>query len=689
MRSVVLAALAFFVAPATVFGSVSMIVREVPLHGERTLASSARTKFDLVGLHWRGPGSVAFRTRSLSGRWSAWQAAAPEAEDLPDARSAETRRSRGGWRLGNPYWTGPSDSIQYRLRGRVERLRAYFVRSPDIRIPLRRLSIAGSPPILTRLAWGADESIRRAPPQFAPSVQFALVHHTAGSNSYSASQSAAIVRGIEVYHVRGNGWNDIGYNFLVDKYGQVFEGRYGGVDKNVIGAHAEGFNTGSTGIALLGTYGSAAPPAVARTALANLLAWRLDVAHVDPLSMLTWTSGGNARFPSGVPVTLRSVSGHRDTGFTSCPGAALYAQLNAIAQQAAAAGLPKLFAPLVQGDVGGPVRFRARLSEPLAWTVSVADRVGTVLATGAGTGQEVDWTWDATAVPRGQYTYAIGAGETVRPATGTVGTKPVALKITRAAAKPRTLTPNGDGQTDSSVISYSLTAPATVTVAVRAPDGTQVAVLFSQPRAAGKQTFRFAAPGIADGRYDIVLTATDSFATVTATVPVLVDRTVKGFAASPRVASPNGDGVADDLTLAFELSRPASVRIDALQAGKSLAAVYSAQLPAGPQTVTWNGGGLRDGRYVVALTATNEIGVVVQTADAVLDTTAPVLRAISFRRLQFSVNEPATVRLTLNGRIYTRTVRAGPFSFARAQVRRVRMSARDAAGNVSRVLRWP
>ena len=131
--------------------------------------------------------------------------------------------------------------------------------------------MTGSPPLLGREAWGANEAIRRAPPSYAASVQFALVHHTAGNNSYTASQSAAIVRGIEVYHVKGNGWNDIGYNFLVDKYGQVFEGRYGGVDKNVIGAHAEGFNTGSVGVAVLGTYGSAAPPAVARTALADLL----------------------------------------------------------------------------------------------------------------------------------------------------------------------------------------------------------------------------------------------------------------------------------------------------------------------------------------------------------------------------------------------------------------------------------
>ena len=261
-------------------------MREVPLHGERTLAA-ATPEFDLVGLHWRGSGAVQFRTRSPAGKWSAWRRADPEAEDLPNAGTAEAR-AEGGWRIGNPYWTGAADAIQYRLHGRVDRLRAYFVRSPEVRIPLRRVSMVGSPLMLSREVWGANEAIRRAPPSYAPSVQFALVHHTAGTNSYTASQSAAIVRGIEIYHVKGNGWNDIGYNFLVDKYGQVFEGRYGGVDRPVIGAHAEGFNTGSVGVAVLGSYGSSAPPKVARTALANLLAWRLDIAHVDPTSSLTW-----------------------------------------------------------------------------------------------------------------------------------------------------------------------------------------------------------------------------------------------------------------------------------------------------------------------------------------------------------------------------------------------------------------
>ncbi len=688
MRSLLVATLLFFATPAAAFGGASLTMREVPLHGGRTLAA-VTPEFDMVGLHWRGTGSVHFRTRSLAGRWSAWQRGDAEAEDLPNAGSAEARAARG-WRVGNPYWTGPSDRIEYRLRGPVERLRAYFVRSPEIRIPLRRVSMTGSPPILGREAWGANEAIRREPPRYAPSVQFALVHHTAGTNSYTASQSAAIVRGIEVYHVKGNGWNDIGYNFLVDRYGQVFEGRYGGVDKNVIGAHAEGFNTGSAGVAVLGTYGSAAPSFAARTALAGLLAWRLDVAHVDPLSTLTWASGGNARFPSGIPVVLRAVSGHRDTGFTTCPGAALYAQLDAIAQQAAAVGLPKLYAPSVRGDIGGQVRFRARLSEPLPWTVTVADATGSIVASTTGTSQDIDWTWDAATAAQGSYSWTIAAGEAVRPAGGTIGAKPVALAISSATALPRTITPNGDGQTDSSLISYTLSAPATVTATLLGPDGRDLSVLFSQQKRPGKQSFRFAAAGIADGRYEIVLSANDGRTTVALAVPVLVDRTVRRFTTVPAAVSPNGDGVADELTFGFELTHAASVRLDIAQAGKTLVPVYSADLSVGPQTVAWSPSGLKDGKYAAVLTATNDVGSVVHTVLFRIDTVAPVLRALSFRGLRFRVTEPATVSLTVNGKRVTRVVRAGAFFFRPVgRVRSARIVAQDAAGNVSRTLNFP
>src|SRR5438132_2528038 len=177
-------------APAVARAGTTIVARDVPLRGERTLASSTTPRFDLVGLHWRGSGSVGFRTRSVAGVWSSWRPAAPEVEDGPD------HPVQPGWRIGNPYWTGTSDRIAYRLHGRVTRVRAYFVWSADDQLPLRRLSIAGSPPIILRGAWGADETIRRAAPRYAESVRYAVVHHTAGTNSYTRTQSAAIVRGI-------------------------------------------------------------------------------------------------------------------------------------------------------------------------------------------------------------------------------------------------------------------------------------------------------------------------------------------------------------------------------------------------------------------------------------------------------------------------------------------------------------
>src|SRR3954447_20676143 len=652
-------------------------MREVRLHGERTLAAVPPARFDMVGLHWRGSGAVDFRVHSIAGRWGKWHPAAPEAEDLSDNPSRS-------WRLGNPYWVGASNRIAFRLHGSVTRLRAYFIQSTEARIPLRRVSMTGSPSLIARLAWGANESIRRAAPRYARAVQFAVVHHTAGTNSYSASQSAAIVRGIEVYHVKGNGWNDIGYNFLVDKYGQVFEGRYGGADKNVIGAHAEGFNTGSVGVALIGTYQSAAPTTAEKTALADLLAWRLDLAHVDPLSTVTYASGGNARFPAGTPVFLRAVSGHRDTGFTTCPGAVVYAQLAALARQAAVSGLPKLYAPTVQGQLGGLVRFKARLSTPLPWSVTVSGSDG-VVATGTGTSDVIDWTWDASTAPQSSYTWAISAPD-VRPATGFVGTAPVALAIKSLAATPRTIT-------QTTRISYSPTPAATVTAPLRNAAGPDVATLFTQRHEPGKQSFTLTATNIPEGHFQLVLTASNGKSSVSASVPVVIDRTVTRFAVvtarpvplfAPTPAVTNGE-----VTFAFDLARVAAVRLDIQRAGKTVAPVYAATAPPGTQSVTWNAAATKDGVYAGALTTSGEVGSATRTALFRVDRTPPTLRARSYRGLRFWVSEPAKVTLVVNGARIVRSVRAGTFSFAHGRVRAVRILARDAAGNVSRTLKFP
>src|SRR5439155_899905 len=143
-------------------------------------SAQASRRFDLVGLHWQGPGSVAFRVRSVAGRWSPWHAAAPESDDRPDAGSAEARRVRS-WRLGSPWWVGPSTRIEYRLTGNVRRLRAFLVRSPVepvVRVP----ASAATPAIVTRAEWNADESIRQSPPQYADDMRFAVVHHPAGTH---------------------------------------------------------------------------------------------------------------------------------------------------------------------------------------------------------------------------------------------------------------------------------------------------------------------------------------------------------------------------------------------------------------------------------------------------------------------------------------------------------------------------
>ena len=681
---------AVLAAPASALaGGPTLTVRDVPLHaGARSLAAAA-PRFNMVAVHWRGAGSVLFRTRDGGSAWSAWQIA--DADLSPDSRSTENRIS--GWHLGNIVWTRTADAIRFRTTGRVTQLRAYYVWSPAERTSMRRLAIANAPPIIPRLAWGADESIRRVPPQYATAIHFAVVHHTAGSNIYTAAQSAAIVRGIELYHVEGNGWNDIGYNFLVDKYGQIFEGRYGGVDKAVVGAHSLGFNVGSFGVAVLGDYGTSGISDAAKKALEQLLAWKLDLAHVDPLSTLQWLSGGNPRFPAGVPVLLRAISGHRDTGFTDCPGNALYAQLPQIAKDVAALGGPKLYAPQAVGKLGGPIRFSGRLSASLPWTVTVVDPSGATAAQGSGTGTTVDWTWDATLAPLQRYTWTIAAAN-VRPGTGTIGSGSgsVALALQKAAAAPALVSPGGDPTDDTTTISYTLTAPATVTATFVDPNGTTLSTLFSNPELAGAQTFTFTATaGLPNGLYTIQLAAaTPAGKTATASVPLTVDDTLAAFVAQPTVFSAAKGGSA---TLTFTLTRgPVNVQLQVLQGTTVVATPTVASLDVGPQTLSWNGmlddgTNAPDGSYTLALQITDPFMTFTRTATVTLDSTPPVITVLSYKTLRFRLSEPATLTLIVGANRYSRTLKtaAATYFWLKQKPRAYRLIATDAAGNVSSV----
>lgn len=155
-----------------------------------------------------------------------------------------------------------------------------------------------------------------------------FVHHTDTSNDYACSDAPTVIRAIYQYHVKSNGWRDIGYNFLVDKCGTVYEGRAGGVAEPVLGAHTLGFNTDSAGVAALGTYVSTPVPAPQAEGIAAVAAWKLGLTGQDPKGTATLISSSDgSRFKAGTPATFNTVSGHRDAFNTQCPGDALYAQL--------------------------------------------------------------------------------------------------------------------------------------------------------------------------------------------------------------------------------------------------------------------------------------------------------------------------------------------------------------------------
>ncbi|WP_031509756.1 peptidoglycan recognition protein family protein [Streptomyces megasporus] len=193
--------------------------------------------------------------------------------------------------------------------------------------------IGPRPAIVTRRGWGADESIRGSF-LYTNTVKVAFVHHTAASNNYSCSQSASIIRGIYRYHVKSNGWRDVGYNFFVDKCGKIFEGRAGGVAKPVMGAHTYGFNADSTGIAVLGTYNTTNPSNAAVNAVSSLVAWKLGLHGVNPKGTAVMTSAGG-KYSKGTKVRFNTVSGHRDGYVTGCPGDRLYGKLGTIRNNAA------------------------------------------------------------------------------------------------------------------------------------------------------------------------------------------------------------------------------------------------------------------------------------------------------------------------------------------------------------------
>jgi hypothetical protein len=317
-------------------------VRSAPLR--------APARFNLVGLRWRGRAepSVAVRVRRDGGTWSQWKSLEAHADHNPDPRRGERSVA-----ASDPLWVGEADALQYRLSRRVPGLRLHFVNVNGTATPAERLRTAlrraantavstlaagltggeahaqdGKPAIVRRRDWGAS----KCPPREAPSygtVRAAYVHHTVSLNDYTPEEAPGIVLAICRYHRNSNGWNDIGYQALVDKYGVLYEGRAGGLDKPVLGANAQGFNAQSAGIASIGDNTSVGLSDTVLDSLAAFIRWKLTLHGVPLTGDTTLVSAGGAtsRFAAGRRVRVPRILGHRDTNSTACPGTALYSQL--------------------------------------------------------------------------------------------------------------------------------------------------------------------------------------------------------------------------------------------------------------------------------------------------------------------------------------------------------------------------
>lgn len=341
--------------------------------GERKLPRTETEQFSLVGVSWSGAlkpleGTAQVRTRGLeSGEWGAWRSLELNAAPPEDVEAGMRGASQ-------PLWVGPSDGVEARVLHEdgttaalpkdleVNLVDPGVVTEAETRVdapepaafvtdespspspspePTAPPSTMPQPPVTSRADWGADESKSPDPSEYNAEVKAVFVHHTDGANDYDCAESPAIVRGIYAYHTEVNGWNDVGYNFLVDKCGTVFEGRKGGIDRPVLGAHTYGFNRESAGIAVLGTHVTGAASDAALASVARVTAWKLGQYGADPAGSVQLTAGATqtnyfgTAFTAGEQYTFHRVSGHRDGFLTQCPGDALYAQLPTVRTWAA------------------------------------------------------------------------------------------------------------------------------------------------------------------------------------------------------------------------------------------------------------------------------------------------------------------------------------------------------------------
>jgi hypothetical protein len=310
-----------------------------------------------------GPGTTRLTTDRYSMVGATWQGSAPaiavrtapgepwlELPELADGPSVATGEGVPGLGATDLVWVGPDRDLEVRVGGTGSRDLELVLIDPgelptDDDAPAARRTTgtaqaapdrAPRPELRSRKDWDADPSWRNGRPRYNDRLQQVHVHHTATGNGYSRKDVPGILRGMYRYHTQNLGWFDIGYNFLVDRFGRGWVGRSGGAARLVRGAHTLGFNHTSVGVAMIGTLQSRRPwkPAVAM--LARVAAWKLDKHGRDAVGKVRVRSTGSDKYAEGQRPRLPVIDGHRDTNDTACPGQKLYDRLPRVRQRAQA-----------------------------------------------------------------------------------------------------------------------------------------------------------------------------------------------------------------------------------------------------------------------------------------------------------------------------------------------------------------
>lgn len=312
---------------------------------------SPKQKFEMVGVAWRSGGrygDVELRVRTVDNKWTEWQAVDTHSSGA-DSEGNQDSTDTAATEL---WYSGMGSEIEVRVKQddrdvlkNADLVSIAVAENPEDKsepLAQAQASASGIPPrpvMITREQWGVNTKTQKCKPGYTLTQKTAVLHHTANQNNYSRAGAYRLIRGIHAYHTKVRGWCDMGYQYIVDRYGRAFEGRRGPSGRAVRGAHVAGFNKETFGVSLLGTYSSRGMSWAQMQKVSDIMAWRLGNFYRNPAENAALTSAGiggtNTKYKKGQQVTRPRIIGHRDLGSTTCPGNATYRQLPKLRQMVA------------------------------------------------------------------------------------------------------------------------------------------------------------------------------------------------------------------------------------------------------------------------------------------------------------------------------------------------------------------